>query len=89
MFVFLNKFTFEVNRLNSWNQNLIGFQAGLQDRVVQVYQGLVFMDFDAQHMKDGPGGWTWWLDLVVGPGGILKTPRGVEVQYFSIKSKQT
>ena len=30
----------------------LGIQAGLQDRVVQVYQGLVFMDFDAQHMKD-------------------------------------
>lgn len=30
----------------------LGIQAGLQDRVVQVYQGLVFMDFDAQHMKE-------------------------------------
>ncbi|CAJ1457786.1 unnamed protein product, partial [Effrenium voratum] len=30
----------------------LGIQAGLQDRVVQVYQGLVFMDFDAKHMKE-------------------------------------
>eukprot|EP00930_Biecheleria_cincta_P084491 TRINITY_DN73952_c0_g1_i1.p1 TRINITY_DN73952_c0_g1~~TRINITY_DN73952_c0_g1_i1.p1 ORF type:complete len:698 (-),score=110.44 TRINITY_DN73952_c0_g1_i1:257-2314(-) len=29
----------------------IGIQAGLQDRVVQVYQGLVFMDFDAEYMQ--------------------------------------
>eukprot|EP00933_Yihiella_yeosuensis_P051473 TRINITY_DN49416_c0_g1_i1.p1 TRINITY_DN49416_c0_g1~~TRINITY_DN49416_c0_g1_i1.p1 ORF type:complete len:689 (-),score=118.68 TRINITY_DN49416_c0_g1_i1:103-2169(-) len=29
----------------------LGIQAGLQDRVVQVYQGLVFMDFEAEYMK--------------------------------------
>merc|ERR1712190_463911 len=30
----------------------IGIQAGLQDRVVQVYQGLVYMDFDAAYMNE-------------------------------------
>eukprot|EP00439_Symbiodinium_sp_Y106_P043272 s1380_g5.t1 len=30
----------------------LGIQAGLQDRVVQVYQGLVFMDFNAEFMKE-------------------------------------
>eukprot|EP00425_Heterocapsa_triquetra_P036327 CAMPEP_0195083654 /NCGR_PEP_ID=MMETSP0448-20130528/24526_1 /TAXON_ID=66468 /ORGANISM="Heterocapsa triquestra, Strain CCMP 448" /LENGTH=662 /DNA_ID=CAMNT_0040116883 /DNA_START=58 /DNA_END=2046 /DNA_ORIENTATION=- len=30
----------------------LGIQAGLQDRVVQVYQGLVFMDFDQAHMAE-------------------------------------
>jgi len=29
----------------------LGIQAGLQDRVVQVYQGLVFMDFNEEYMK--------------------------------------
>merc|ERR1712084_17776 len=29
----------------------LGIQAGLQDRVVQVYRGLVFMDFDADYMS--------------------------------------
>lgn len=30
----------------------LGIQAGLQDRVVQVYEGLMFMDFDADYMKE-------------------------------------
>merc|ERR1719215_2448983 len=29
----------------------LGITAGLQDRVVQIYQGLVFMDFDAKYME--------------------------------------
>jgi len=29
----------------------LGIQAGLQDRVVQVYRGLVFMDFNAEYME--------------------------------------
>merc|ERR1712151_1466530 len=29
----------------------LGIQAGLQDRVVQAYGGLVYMDFDAEYMK--------------------------------------
>ncbi|MBM4144252.1 MAG: GHMP kinase [Lentisphaerae bacterium] len=29
----------------------LGISAGLQDRVAQVYQGLVFMDFDRRHMQ--------------------------------------
>lgn len=28
----------------------LGINAGLQDRVIQVYEGLVFMDFDKQHL---------------------------------------
>jgi len=30
----------------------LGIQAGLQDRVVQVYQGVVFMDFDSSYMQE-------------------------------------
>jgi len=30
----------------------LGIQAGLQDRVVQVYEGLMFMDFDADYIKE-------------------------------------
>ncbi len=29
----------------------LGITAGLQDRVVQVYGGVVFMDFDREHMQ--------------------------------------
>jgi glucuronokinase len=29
----------------------LGISAGLQDRVIQVYEGCVFMDFNEQHMK--------------------------------------
>ena len=29
----------------------LGITAGLQDRVVQVYGGVVFMDFDQGHMQ--------------------------------------
>ncbi len=29
----------------------LGIGAGLQDRVIQVYEGVVFMDFDKQHME--------------------------------------
>jgi len=37
----------------------LGIQAGLQDRVVQVYRGLVYMDFDAEYMKEhGHGKYT-------------------------------
>ncbi|KAJ8604090.1 hypothetical protein CTAYLR_001732 [Chrysophaeum taylorii] len=30
----------------------LGIVAGLQDRVVQAYEGLVYMDFDAKHFQD-------------------------------------
>lgn len=30
----------------------LGIQAGLQDRVVQVYQGIVYMDFNINYMKE-------------------------------------
>ncbi len=30
----------------------LGIAAGLQDRVIQVYEGCVFMDFDEEHMKE-------------------------------------
>jgi len=29
----------------------LGIQAGLQDRVIQVYGGLIYMDFDPEHMQ--------------------------------------
>jgi len=34
----------------------LGIQAGLQDRVVQVYRGLVFMDFDEEYMRQNGHG---------------------------------
>jgi len=39
------------NLVLSVETNEIGIAAGLQDRVCQVYQGLVFMDFDREHFK--------------------------------------
>jgi glucuronokinase len=33
----------------------LGITAGLQDRVIQVYEGLVYMDFDRQRMADCDG----------------------------------
>ena len=33
----------------------IGIAAGLQDRVAQVYEGLVYMDFDREHMRRRTG----------------------------------
>jgi glucuronokinase len=36
--------------------NELGINAGLQDRVIQVYEGCVYMDFDKKHLdKDGFG----------------------------------
>eukprot|EP00884_Botryococcus_braunii_P005179 jgi/Botrbrau1/14662/Bobra.0108s0023.1 len=36
-------------------EELLGITAGLQDRVIQVYGGLMYMDFDEQFTKQHPG----------------------------------
>lgn len=40
------------NLILSVEKNELDISAGLQDRVAQVYQGLVFMDFDRTHMEN-------------------------------------
>jgi glucuronokinase len=42
----------EANLILSVETDELGISAGLQDRVAQVYQGLVFMDFDRDTMLD-------------------------------------
>lgn len=39
------------NLILSVENDELGIPAGLQDRVIQVYEGVVFMDFDEAHMK--------------------------------------
>ena len=41
----------------------LGISAGLQDRVIQVYEGLVFMDFDRQIMAEKGHGLYQYLDV--------------------------
>lgn len=44
------------NIIRATEQNELGITAGLQDRVIQVYEGLVYMDFDKKLMdKQGHG----------------------------------
>jgi len=40
------------NLILSVEADELGISAGLQDRVIQVYEGLVFMDFDAEYMRE-------------------------------------
>ncbi len=40
------------NLILSVEQDELGITAGLQDRVIQVYQGMVFMDFNRQQMEE-------------------------------------
>jgi glucuronokinase len=51
---------YEVSLPKEWQPTLclkaereeLGIQCGLQDRVIQIYQGLVFMDFDKVHVEE-------------------------------------
>ncbi len=43
--------TEQANLILSVETQELGIGAGLQDRVIQVFQGMVFMDFDRQHME--------------------------------------
>lgn len=46
----------QANLILSVEKDELGIAAGLQDRVAQVYQGLVYMDFSKEHLeKDGYG----------------------------------
>ncbi|MDX9978646.1 MAG: GHMP kinase [Lentisphaeria bacterium] len=40
----------------------LGIQCGMQDRVIQVYEGMVFMDFEEQHFLAQNHGHYEWLD---------------------------
>ncbi len=42
---------FQPNLILSVEAEKLGIAAGLQDRVIQVYEGCVFMDFDREHME--------------------------------------
>lgn len=44
--------TVQSNLILSVENEELSIPAGLQDRVAQVYQGLVYMDFDRQYMED-------------------------------------
>jgi glucuronokinase len=43
---------FQPNVILSVETDELGISAGLQDRVIQVYEGCVFMDFDAEYMSE-------------------------------------
>lgn len=42
----------QANLILSVEREELGIGAGLQDRVIQVFQGVVFMDFDRAHMEE-------------------------------------
>ncbi len=42
----------QANLILSVERDELGIGAGLQDRVIQVYQGVVFMDFNSEHMDE-------------------------------------
>lgn len=57
----------------------LGIAAGLQDRVVQVYGGIVFMDFGKEHMQAHGYGrcCSIWLEYMLparSAGNILESP---------------
>ena len=41
----------------------LGITCGMQDRVIQVYQGMVFMDFEKEHFDAAQHGRYEWLDV--------------------------
>jgi galactokinase/mevalonate kinase-like predicted kinase len=43
-------------------QEELGITVGLQDRVIQVYEGLVYMDFDASHERTVDGLRCYWYE---------------------------
>ena len=53
----------QANLILSVERHELGISAGLQDRVAQVYQGLVFMDFDEKIMKAQGAGRYEELDI--------------------------
>ena len=59
-------------------QEELGIAAGLQDRVIQVYEGLVYMDFDKSRARDVDG-FTCYdyepLDPALLPPHLPRVPR--------------
>jgi glucuronokinase len=53
----------------------LGIRAGLQDRVAQVYGGLVYMDFDEGHMRDLlPDLYLAWIPYSTATSGTAHNP---------------
>jgi glucuronokinase len=69
----------------------LGVSAGLQDRVIQVYEGLVYMDFDRQHMAEHGHGRYEPVDLNLLPPVYVAYRRslseGTEVFHNDIRAR--
>jgi glucuronokinase len=67
----------------------LGISAGLQDRVIQVYEGMVFMDFDLDYMNEHKHGRYEYLNPETLPPLFLayrtKASEGSEVFHNSIR----
>ena len=57
----------QANLVLSVETKELGIPAGLQDRVAQVYQGLVYMDFNRDHMEEHGHGFYEQMDPVLLP----------------------
>jgi len=57
----------QANLILSVERDELGISAGLQDRVIQVYQGVVYMDFDRDYMKQHGHGRYESLDVTMLP----------------------
>ena len=79
------------NLILSAEADELGIGAGLQDRVIQVYEGAVFMDFDRAHMEQAGHGRYERLD----PAGLPplfvayhdKLAEGTEVTHNDLRSR--
>src|SRR5262245_4220097 len=71
----------------------LGIPAGLQDRVIQVYEGMVFMDFDKDHMtKVGHGRYEELDPRMLPPLYVAfksKLGEGTEVPHNDIRKRWT
>jgi glucuronokinase len=69
----------------------LGIGAGLQDRVIQVYEGVVFMDFDQAHMKQNGFGLYEPLDPATLPPLFVAyrdtLAEGTEVTHNDLRSR--
>ncbi|MFP4501086.1 MAG: mevalonate kinase [Candidatus Hydrogenedentota bacterium] len=59
--------TLQPNLILSVETGELGISAGLQDRVIQVYEGCVFMDFDQKHMERAGHGIYQEIDVALLP----------------------
>ncbi len=69
----------------------LGIPAGLQDRVAQVYEGLVFMDFSRELMERQGYGWYEELDIATLPSLYVayqaRLSEGTEVFHNNIRAR--